>query len=383
MEEIHEIIKIINDKKLSLNYTEYNEYNPMRLFYERTSEKEICHSIIIADLLSPNGKHRTGDSFVKNFFDLLGINLPQEFDVAVTKERSVKRLLTQGVGERKVDIFIEWNDEDKKKGVIIENKLNNAIFQEMQVEDYRESLKREGYEIVKTVILSDNMELCQKEGCTYLYYKNIANWIESTLNDNLQNKERLKTLFSYINILKQKAYKSDMAMDAEKLLGLENNELAKIKNLVDCYNNSFIGAVIKNAMEKIGSSVYCNENSKECKLEYGAPKGNVLQIWNEEAYNINKLWVEIWFYNRQPEEELYDENAEIWIVSDNNKTIDLKKIDDVFFSNFKQDNDDNRYYRCHNKDKFSYNYLVKESRENMYKEIRKTLELISSHLFSL
>ena len=128
MKEINEIKRIIHEKKLSLNYTEYNVFNPMRLFYDKTREKEICHSKIIADLLSPKGKHGTGDSFIKDFFSLIGINFPQESEIRISREKDVKRQLTKGAGERKIDIFIEWEDNCQKKGVIIENKLNNAKY---------------------------------------------------------------------------------------------------------------------------------------------------------------------------------------------------------------------------------------------------------------
>ena len=42
-------------------------YNPMETFVEYVSQKEICHSSILADLLNPLGRHGLGRSFLGNY----------------------------------------------------------------------------------------------------------------------------------------------------------------------------------------------------------------------------------------------------------------------------------------------------------------------------
>ena len=54
-----EILDIINKIPINIDTMEgILEYNPLEVFVNRTREKEICHTIIIADLLNPKGKHR-------------------------------------------------------------------------------------------------------------------------------------------------------------------------------------------------------------------------------------------------------------------------------------------------------------------------------------
>ena len=42
-------------------------YNPMETFVKYVSQKEICHSSILADLLNPFGQHGLGRSFLYAF----------------------------------------------------------------------------------------------------------------------------------------------------------------------------------------------------------------------------------------------------------------------------------------------------------------------------
>ena len=265
--------------------------------------------------------------------------------------------------------MIEWVKNGRKKAIIIENKLNNATFQEQQVEDYKAALEAECYDVVKCVIISDNIESCEKSDYLYLYCKDIVCWIEKTLDKEglaCKNVKDKAGLYSYINILEQKAYKSDMKMDAKKLLELEDSKLNKIKNLVDCYRNSFISELISNTKDIIGNKI------KDKDLSYMTPKGNYLQIWNEDAYKRNKLWVEVWFYDKQIGDKTYEDNAEIWIVSDNINEID--KINPCF-KNYIQYPDDKRYYHCESN--YTFNYLKKISRNKMHEEIKRLLEIIT------
>lgn len=94
MKELSEIIEICDKNDVTLDY-QNNAYNPMQLFYDRTKEKEICHSTILADLLSPDGKHHCGDIFLKQFFMKIGLNYYSNGYYSITKERAVKRVRTE------------------------------------------------------------------------------------------------------------------------------------------------------------------------------------------------------------------------------------------------------------------------------------------------
>ena len=80
-------------------------YNPMETFVEYVSQKEICHSSILADLLNPLGRHGLERSFLDAF--LKEIECDETFeDVTIRTEMPVLRILTDGSGPRRIDICI-------------------------------------------------------------------------------------------------------------------------------------------------------------------------------------------------------------------------------------------------------------------------------------
>ena len=79
-------------------------YNPMETFVECVSQKEICHSSILADLLNPLGRHGLGRSFLDVFLKEIGYESFK--DVTIRTEMPVLRILTAGSGPRRIDICI-------------------------------------------------------------------------------------------------------------------------------------------------------------------------------------------------------------------------------------------------------------------------------------
>ena len=80
-------------------------YNPMETFVKYVSQKEICHSSIVADLLNPFGQHGLGRSFLDAF--LKEIKCKETFeDVTIRTEMPVLRILTDGSGTRRIDIVL-------------------------------------------------------------------------------------------------------------------------------------------------------------------------------------------------------------------------------------------------------------------------------------
>ena len=79
-------------------------YNPMETFVEYVSQKEICHSSILADLLNPLGRHGLERSFLDVFLKEIGCESFK--DVTIRTEMPVLRILTAGSGPRRIDICI-------------------------------------------------------------------------------------------------------------------------------------------------------------------------------------------------------------------------------------------------------------------------------------
>lgn len=372
---IPSLLSRLKEREVKLDFIIEKEYNPMEIFYKKVSEKEVCHNAIIADLLNPKGKHQCDSAFLCNFMSFINCITYDEMEMNVITERSVERVKTSGEGKRRIDILLEWNEGANKNAIIIESKLNNANFQESQIEDYQAALKQEQYNIVSCVVLSDNILMNEQSDHQYLYCKDLVRWIDDTTKQLEYNKKNVieKQLSNYLSILKQKTYKTDMRDTANKILKMPDEELIKIKHLVDSFNGYLIKARIDETKEKVGDIL-----DGEIKLTYINPKGDYIQIWNEDAYKINKLWLEVWYYDKNQNDSDFEKNTEIWIVSDNLKDVNLQKVDTQYFSNFVQDSIDKRYYHS-NGDNFTYNYLHKEDRERMYGEIIKALRLISKH----
>ena len=174
-------------------------YNPMEIFVEYVSQKEICHSSILADLLNPLGRHGLERSFLDAFLEK--IECGSFKDITIRTEMPVPRILTDGSGPRRIDICI-INNHSKKDVVIIENKLNNAQEQQCQLADYKEGLKHKGFNVVKTVCLqgSNFNDIGADKNLSIM---ELANLLEKACGNCFELK-------SYITLLKNMGHKEKM-----------------------------------------------------------------------------------------------------------------------------------------------------------------------------
>lgn len=200
-------------------------YNPMETFVKYVSQKEICHTSILADLLNPFGQHGLGRSFLDAFLEKIKCESFQ--DVTIQTEMPVLRILTDGSGPRRIDICIINNHN--KDVVIIENKLNNAQEQQCQLADYKAGLKHKGFNVVKTVCLQGSN------------FNDIGADIDLSIMDlaNLLNEVsgNCFELKSYITLLKNMGYKEKMNEEVEKLLSLDNETFDKVRDLSRLFYN--------------------------------------------------------------------------------------------------------------------------------------------------
>lgn len=312
-----EILDIINKIPINIDTMEgILEYNPLEVFVNRTREKEICHTIIIADLLNPKGKHRLGNIFLSPFIDHLKINGELCWnDVEVKKERSVQSCLSE-MKKRSIDICIELTNHNGKYAIIIENKINNAIEQREQISDYKKGLEQEGYEVLKTVCL---------QGC---YHKNIGADINIT-------PKKLASIFttllpntaygikSYLIVLKNMDKETDLLKTAKVIWDMDDDAIKKVRLIVSSFN-----VISKQAFIEI-----VNHLNKDKTFNFQAEKsyGNTgdvykidsdkcLQLWHEESYHQGHnqgFWIEIWFHDFN--------RFEIWVKKD--KDVELDRLD--------------------------------------------------------
>lgn len=293
-------------------------YNPMETFVKYVSQKEICHTSILADLLNPLGQHGLGRSFLDAFLEK--IKCESFKDVTIQTEMPVLRILTDGSGPRRIDICIINNHN--KDVVIIENKLNNAQEQQCQLVDYKAGLKHKGFTVVKTVCLQGSN------------FNDIGADIDLSIMDlaNLLNEVsgNCFELKSYITLLKNMGYKEKMNEKVEKLLSLDNETFDKVRDLSRLFYNDEVSEYCFN---EIVSKM--KEKSKyDLNLSF-SKKRRYLQIWNDEGYKNGTnygYWIELWFRD-------YD-RFEIWIRCDSENELKLK--------GYVQDETDRDYYKHRN-----------------------------------
>lgn len=293
-------------------------YNPMETFVKYVSQKEICHTSILADLLNPLGQHGLGRSFLDAFLEK--IKCESFKDVTIQTEMPVLRILTDGSGPRRIDICIINNHN--KDVVIIENKLNNAQEQQCQLADYKAGLKHKGFTVVKTVCLQGS-NFNDIGADIDLSIMDLANLLNEVSGDCFELK-------SYITLLKNMGYKEKMNEKVEKLLSLDNETFDKVRDLSRLFYNDEVSEYCFN---EIVSKM--KEKSKyDLNLSF-SKKRRYLQIWNDEGYKNGTnygYWIELWFRD-------YD-RFEIWIRCDSENELKLK--------GYVQDETDRDYYKHRN-----------------------------------
>jgi hypothetical protein len=144
----------INQKITHLN--EKYELNKLRkqelafnLFTLSTygSQLENFHSDILQGLLNPKAFHGENDLFLSLFISFLNNIKPQ---LNIKDFQTANAIVEREAG--RIDISIK--DNTSKKAIIIENKINDAVDQVRQIDNYYEKLLKAEYEVVAIVYLT-------------------------------------------------------------------------------------------------------------------------------------------------------------------------------------------------------------------------------------
>lgn len=143
------------------------------MMYESISTKELLHSKILAELLNPQGRHRCGEAFLREFLSQIGISEPQKLSEAHADTEV-------GTADgRRIDILITW---EKDRAIIIENKLNNAVDQPDQLKDYlKDVTEHKGRKVLKTVYIplmesrTTHETICGE--VVHLYPRQLLEWL--------------------------------------------------------------------------------------------------------------------------------------------------------------------------------------------------------------
>lgn len=275
-------------------------YNPMETFVKYVSQKEICHSSILADLLNPFGQHGLGRSFLDAFLEK--IECGSFKDITIRTEMPVPRILTNGSGPRRIDICIINNRNNDV--VVIENKLNNAQKQQCQLADYTEGLKHKEFNVVKTVCLQGS-NFNDIGANIDLSIMDLAKLLDKVCGNSCE-------LQSYITLLKNMGHKEKMKEEVKKLISLNNEIFNKARDLSRLFYNDEVSEYcfneIRLSLENMNKDFLELIFSRIDNGYFNNERCTSLQIWNQNGYDKGSnsgYWIELWFcdYSR----------FEIWI----------------------------------------------------------------------
>lgn len=338
------------------------DFNPLAEFIPYVSSKEVVHTKILKEILSyeNNAVH-----FI-NFF--LKKDIPNDVKINVFKERKVQSVLT-GLKDRSIDLCLTWEDSLKNQhSVIIENKLNNANFQERQMEDYLASLTQIKNEIVDASIIifkSKNKVIDKGNKYTLISPEELGKWIKSISYNNVN-------LLAYANyLLDLNKINIDMEI-SQKLLDCSLQEIKDLDLLNKAFSklneskNYYIVSQIKKSHKNI--------SYEWGKLDEGA---KMLQIWNPDDYQRNDLWIAIYPPSNPADDE---QGTDIYVYTHAKKSEgDYDKItsglsDSKMKYNHLGTQEGYAYFRAD--DNFRFQFFDKDKKEAMITEIIRLLDKI-------
>ena len=227
-------------------------------------------------------------------------------------------MLTKG-GSRSIDILITYEDNAAEKhAIIIENKLNHAEYQYLQIEDYEESIKSENFNIDKIVLLHDFEQSVVNnsyvgEKYVYLYPEDLYKWIMSVSSSPY--------ILTYAEFIRSLNNKNISVQNANIMKNLEIEDIKKLKKVSDAYNN--LGMQLReDVIVSVKSELPFPIETSYKKLDEG---WTGLQLWNPEDYKLNGVWV-VLFYPYDPAND--DDGYDVYLYSHENnqyKATDVAK----------------------------------------------------------
>ena len=277
-------IEILNllENLPKINLTEEIPYSILNPFYNRISQKELIHSEILASFLNINESHNHSFLFLEQFLIDIKLvdeakNLYQFENIKVYTERKIR--VSEKDNFRPIDILITWEYRNVKSAIIIENKLNYAIDQPNQLNDYYKGIENENFEVKKVVYIhiDQHIKKTKDDVCNDVYnclinynshkliksletcnnkenHSHITEYI-NLLKNNVQNYKYMETALKIQNSLLKNQESYNKLVDASKIVNSKEWHLAKFKiicsNLIENFikDDELIFSEVKKANE--------------------------------------------------------------------------------------------------------------------------------------
>lgn len=367
-ENIRRVVEDLSEKGFDFN-TATSIYNPLEKFIEYVGPKEIVHSKIISDLLNPEGQHGLNDVFIRQFLlKFLGINYDTVSDIKVSVEKHIERTLTAG-GLRSIDIFIEFTVENTcKTAIIIENKLNNAAYQYLQLEDYYHTINSSGnyqnihllcfhkYKTVDDRILTlENINIRPK----VIYPLELSKWIDESIGELYSN--NALSIRAYSIYLKNLACHNRILSNIKLLMKLPEKLFSEVKAIAQAYNQ-----MMNDRLPVVAEALRTSLKWNELEVKYHSRTENI-EIWNPSDYKRNSLFIVLW--KRM-------EGFTLYLASDSSGENSNGYITDAGFEKIGDRDYEYVWYVSKDKSLQNYSYPDQSELERMVDEINRLLNVL-------
>jgi len=253
-----------------------------------TSHLENFHSDVIASLLNPKGLHECGDRFLHIFIDYIDRLGGSKIDKNDFKNAIVSR------ETGRLDIWIR--DIDSKKSIIIENKINNAVDMDNQINRYFKHTHEKGFHTVTVVYLSLDGSKIAPSTEEHFEVLNIAafnsrennlvnGWLEKCLQQDI-NADSSAVINQYAKLLKHLASRQMETTTNEMFYNLVNSkaDINALADLVEIRNQ-----IPKYRAEVFGDAIPVKPFEKRFRYRD--------HYWLYESYQVesNSLKLDVWF----------------------------------------------------------------------------------------
>lgn len=271
MEEYQQLLNNIShiimkyDEMDRINGSKFNIFQVLNI-----AEDELKHSLFLAELLNPKGRHGQGSLFLKLFVEKVGID---DFDTEssnVETEKYIGKISESESG--RIDIFLE--DKDRKT-IVIENKIYAGDMPQQLIRYYKFSSQYNSKNILYLTlnggspsddsIKSDSLNLIKDENFKVISYQShIVEWLELCRKESVNFPLLREGLLHYINLIKYLTGQSTNKNMEDEILQLafqskENLEMiAVIGNRFEEIKNEYhmrFWEALSDTLEKKGRTI--------------------------------------------------------------------------------------------------------------------------------
>ena len=267
METLFNQVKSITRKYAEIDSLTGSNFNLFKIL-DITSDEVRLHTMLLADLLNPNGSHGQGGIFLEHFVKELGV---KNFDVetaSVHPEMSIGGK-TETTGGR-IDLFIK---DAKGCSITIENKIYAKDQENQLLRYYNYSSQNLFYlNLLGTDPSKQSIGTLKSEDYTIISYKeHIISWLETCRKEAVELPLLREGISHYINLVKTLVGQSRNKAMTDEIRDLIVSKKENLESAIELSNTLTAAKIklqylfweeLKNNLEKQDKYEICENDKK-------------------------------------------------------------------------------------------------------------------------